>query len=127
REEGKTVVLTTHQLAMAEELSDRVAVIRSGELVADLPTGELVDRYAENRVEIQVAAPADRVPTEKLADAQIEEADGGKTSIMLPAGGGGQAMKSALVKLLDEDLPIIAVNRVRPSLEQVFVQILQGK
>jgi ABC-2 type transport system ATP-binding protein len=39
RDEHKTILLTTHQLHdVAQELSDRIAVIRSGEIIADLPT-----------------------------------------------------------------------------------------
>jgi ABC-2 type transport system ATP-binding protein len=60
-DEGKTVVLTTHQLAMAEELADRVAVIRGGHIITDLPTGELLDRYAEDRLEIAVSGHSDAV------------------------------------------------------------------
>ncbi|HEY1180162.1 MAG TPA: ABC transporter ATP-binding protein [Phytomonospora sp.] len=42
RDRGKTVLLTTHQLDVVEELCDRVAVIRAGRIVTDLPTGELL-------------------------------------------------------------------------------------
>ena len=42
RERGKTVVLTTHQLDMAEEVCDRVAIMRRGELIADQPVHELL-------------------------------------------------------------------------------------
>src|SRR5579875_1202209 len=38
RDEGKTIVLTTHQLDVAQQLSDRVAVIRQGSIIADLLT-----------------------------------------------------------------------------------------
>ena len=33
--ENKTVLLTTHQLAMAQELCDRIAIINEGRLIAD--------------------------------------------------------------------------------------------
>jgi ABC-2 type transport system ATP-binding protein len=38
RDEHKTVVLTTHQFAIAQELPGRIAVIRGGQIIADLPT-----------------------------------------------------------------------------------------
>jgi ABC-2 type transport system ATP-binding protein len=41
RELGKTVLLTTHYLEEAERLSDRVAVLRDGEIVALGPPSEL--------------------------------------------------------------------------------------
>jgi len=125
-EEGKTVVLTTHQLAMAEELSHRVAVIRTGEIVADLPIGELLDRYAENRFEVRVAAPISLVSTPLFPTEQLEAIDSNQTRILLPTGD-QHALQSVLARVREASLPIAAVNRVRPSLEEVFVQIVRGK
>src|SRR5262249_48849311 len=54
RDEHKTIVLTTHQLDVAQQLADRIAVIRRGSIIADLPTNELLARYAEDRFELRV-------------------------------------------------------------------------
>lgn len=48
--EGVTVVLTTHYLAEAEELCDRIAIINHGRLIADKPTRELVGMAREKVV-----------------------------------------------------------------------------
>src|SRR5690606_9009388 len=45
--EGVTVVLTTHYLAEAEELCDRIAIINHGELITNRPTRELVGMTRE--------------------------------------------------------------------------------
>lgn len=44
REQGATVVLTTHYMDEAEELCDRVAIIDSGEIMALNTPGELIDK-----------------------------------------------------------------------------------
>ena len=56
---GKTILLTTHYLDEAEQLADRVAVLRQGEIVASGPPGELTGaaqqteiRYRENGHEV---------------------------------------------------------------------------
>jgi ABC-2 type transport system ATP-binding protein len=56
---GKTIVLTTHYLDEAEQLADRVAVLRRGEIVAVGPPAELIGdapateiRYRENGREV---------------------------------------------------------------------------
>jgi len=41
KELGKTVVLTTHYLEEAQELADRVAIVKDGRIVAEGPPGEL--------------------------------------------------------------------------------------
>src|SRR5262249_9586738 len=64
REQGKTIVLTTHQLALAQELADRVAIIRQGRIVADLPTPELLARFRQDLYEIRLGGhPAVTPPT----------------------------------------------------------------
>jgi ABC-2 type transport system ATP-binding protein len=56
---GKTILLTTHYLDEAEQLADRVAVLRHGEIVASGPPAELTGtarqteiRYRENGREV---------------------------------------------------------------------------
>src|SRR5262249_28283734 len=58
-EEGKTIVLTTHQLALAQEISDRVAIIHQGRLLTDLPVRELLARYRQDTYEIRLGRPLD--------------------------------------------------------------------
>ena len=46
--EGCAILLTTHQLNVAEELSDRVAVIRAGQIVAEKPTATLIREFSNS-------------------------------------------------------------------------------
>jgi len=50
RDLGKTVLLTTHYLDEAQELADRVAIIKDGSLVAQGPPSELSPTSAGYRV-----------------------------------------------------------------------------
>lgn len=50
-EEGLTVLLTTHYIEEAEALCERVALMRSGRVVAEGTPGELVERYGGERLE----------------------------------------------------------------------------
>jgi ABC-2 type transport system ATP-binding protein len=125
REEGKTIVLTTHQLAMAEELCDRVAVIRDGRIVTDLPTSELLNRYVEDRFAVEVAGTGAAVASALPVNAGFESADG-HTTIQLPTSE-QDALYEVLAGLRTGAVPVLGVNRVRPSLEEVFVQLIRGE
>jgi ABC-2 type transport system ATP-binding protein len=46
---------------MAEQVCDRVAVIRDGRIVTDLPIAQLLNRYVEDRFAIEVAGTGTRV------------------------------------------------------------------
>jgi ABC-2 type transport system ATP-binding protein len=79
RELGKTILLTTHYLDEAQALSDRVAIIKDGLIVAEGPPSELSSRprsyrvsYQENghRVELETEDPTEllhRLTGEALA------------------------------------------------------------
>ncbi len=124
-DEGKTIVLTTHQLAMAEELSDRVAVIRDGRIIADLPTDELLDRYVEDRFAVEVAGTGAAIASALPAHLALESA-GGQTSIQLPTAD-QDALHALLAGLHAGAVPVLGVSRVRPSLEDVFVSLVKGE
>jgi ABC-2 type transport system ATP-binding protein len=50
KELGKTVLLTTHYLEEAQELADRVAIVKDGRIVAEGPPGELGPERSRYRV-----------------------------------------------------------------------------
>ncbi len=50
KSEGKTVFLTTHYMEEAEVLSDRIAIILSGKIVAEGTPRELISQYGANPV-----------------------------------------------------------------------------
>lgn len=124
-EEGKAIVLTTHQLAMAEELSDQVAVIRDGHVITNLPTHELLNRYVEDRFEITVDGLANGIEG-NVPDGTTLAAANGHTTVQL-ATDNQDALYAALNELRAKDVPVLGVNRVQPSLEEVFVQLVRGE
>src|SRR5712692_9903927 len=126
-EQGKTVVLTTHQLALAQQLGDRIAIIDQGRLLTDLPVRALLDRFRQDTYEIRLGGP--------LAPSASPWLDGFSVT---PSADGGSSLRGPmpdqdrlydlLEKLRAQQLPLLAVEPVEPTLEDVFVQILkEGK
>lgn len=120
RDEGKTIVLTTHQLEVAQELSNRIAVIKDGAIIADLPTTELLSQHAENRFEVRFTGSSTAVPLPAGAES---ESDSGETLVRLP-----DADTAALYAFLDRvraaRVELVSVARTRPSLEEVFLRLV---
>jgi ABC-2 type transport system ATP-binding protein len=59
RNEGVTVILTTHVMEEAEELCDEIALLREGELIAHRRTGELTRSLGLTRpIRVSVECPA---------------------------------------------------------------------
>jgi ABC-2 type transport system ATP-binding protein len=121
-DEGKTIVLTTHQIDVAQQLAGRIAVIRRGSVIADLPTGELLARYAEDHFQIRVAGTLHGAVLPAGATA---EPDGHSTRITLP-----DADTSELYRLLRRleaaNVPLVSVTQAQPSLEEIFIRLVGG-
>lgn len=123
-DEGKTVLLTTHQLAAAEELSARIAVIRDGSIIADLPTGELLSRYAEDRFTVRVVGMLNGV-TGLLPPGASIEADAEYTTVTLPTAS-QSALQGLLSQLRSQGIPLVSVTQAQPDLEEVFIRLLHS-
>lgn len=121
---GKTVVLTTHQLEVAQELSDRIAVIKGGQIIADLPTGELLASYAEDQFQIEVAGPLHGLRASLPPGAQAGP-DGEVTKVILP-GAHSATVYRFLEQLSDAGMPLISVTKIQPDLEEIFIRLIQN-
>ncbi|MEO7020526.1 MAG: ABC transporter ATP-binding protein [Ktedonobacteraceae bacterium] len=122
KEQGKTVVLTTHQLDMAEELCDRVAIIRKGCLLTNRPLAELLHLFRQEHYQIRLKGDVQNVDWfEGLTIATEND----ETTLT-----GSIADQSILYTYLNtihsHDLPLLSVTRVQPNLEEIFVQLLDG-
>ena len=120
RDRHKTIVLTTHQLDVAQQLSHRIAVIRRGSIIADLPTSELLARYAEDRFELDVAGTLDGIP---LPAGAVAEPHSDATRITVP-GTQTSDVYAVLRRLAAANVPLLSVRRAQPSLEEIFLQLI---
>jgi len=124
QEQGKTVVLTTHQLDMAQELSDRVAIMRAGRIVADLPVLELLKRFRQDRYQVVLGTQSDLVGLPLPEGTTITHEDGA-TVLTSPALESRQ-LYAFLARLNEAGLPLRSVKPVEPDLEDVFLELVHG-
>jgi ABC-2 type transport system ATP-binding protein len=63
-QEGRAILLTTHQLDIAEELSDRVAIINRGKIVAQENTSSLIRQFSGTAYRIELEEPLSQDQTD---------------------------------------------------------------
>jgi ABC-2 type transport system ATP-binding protein len=102
---GKTIVLTTHYLDEAEQLADRVAVLRKGEVVAVGPPAELIG-----------AAPA----------TEIRYRENGR-EVVLETDTPTRVLNELTAKALAEDRELEGLVVRRPSLEEVYLTLTEER
>ena len=125
-DEQVAVVLSTHQLAVAQELAHRVAVISDGRIVTDRPVRELLAQFREDRFHIEVGAPPDDVPRSARFQLVGGDRTNATTTLAVDNGDSG-ALYEALAVLADHGLRLVSVAPVQPDLEEVFVRLVGAR
>ena len=114
--EGRAILLTTHQLNVAEELSDRVAIINQGTIVTEKSTRELIQQFSGSTYQIELKVPLDSDRTSKLEMLGLA-VDSMQVHVNDP---------NLLYPVLDilRPLPILKIDQETASLTDVFLQIV---
>jgi ABC-2 type transport system ATP-binding protein len=123
RDQGKTVVLTTHQMEMAETLCDRIAIIRKGQIIADQLTGELLNLFRQEHYQVRIKG---RIPMDidPVAYGLSATEKNGDTVLSGPIAS-QDALYGILARLRDHRTTLLSVNRTEPNLEEVFMRLLE--
>jgi ABC-2 type transport system ATP-binding protein len=119
----RTILLTTHYLAEAEELCDRVAIIDRGTILAcDTPARLRRGARATTRHRIQVE-PMPAPGWEKTVPDLRRIAVEGPQELLVELGPVGD-ISVLVAALAAAGSRVVAIDRVEPTLEDVFVEIL---
>lgn len=117
-QEGHAILLTTHQLPVAEALSDRVAIIHKGAIATEAPTQELLRQFSSGtyRVEMTNELDPNRVRTLETLGAVVQ---------------GGQVVyvsrPEELYPVLDvlRPLPLLRMVKDQADLTEIFLKLVQ--
>lgn len=133
--EGRTILITTHNLHEAEEICDRVALIFRGRIIYE-GTPEEFRALLGNTVKLRVKLslqPANihRIPMllseGVLSGASVRHRSGEVViEASIPRGLVGEAMEEALTAAKKLDGKILEVNVDEPSLEDVYLKLVGG-
>ncbi len=124
RSKGKTVILTTHYLDEAEQLSDRVAIVNHGRIVAMGTTEEIIEAHGSGeRLEIHGAEElgAYLKTNSKL---KVDYDDKGLIRIAVNE---KRDVLTALTIIEQSGYEWHDLHTRRDSLDDVFVRLVQGR
>ena len=121
---GTTIILTTHYIEEAEEMADRVGVIRRGELVEVGDKAELMARMGQKTLKIALEPPLATLP-EALAQWQPSLEDDGHTLTYAFDSHADTTGISGLMRALDVlGIGYKDLSTHQSSLEDIFVSLV---
>lgn len=129
KERGVTIILTTHYIEEAEEMADRVGIIRGGRILMVDDKDAMMERLGTTEAMIDLAAPLGALPPE-IAAFPVELGEGGVRIIYRGGSGegGGRAEVASLTQALTRaGIGYTSIDIHDSSLEDIFVGLLGNK
>jgi ABC-2 type transport system ATP-binding protein len=112
-EQGKTIVLSSHQMDLVEALCDRILLVNHGKRVLYGDLAEIKRRYAPNAV--RVRAPF--LPPDLPGVAEVRSEDGSFYLTLIE----GRQPNEILRALIAQDVEVEAFEVASVPLEQIFI------
>ena len=122
KEEGATIILSTHNMESVEELCDNIALINKSKVVIAGGVDEIRHKYGNNNVEVIYTSE------EPLADAQSfrvlsDGDDAGRHTAVLELAEGA-ASNDALKDLLAQGVTVNSFKELVPRMNDIFIKLV---
>ena len=125
RESGVTIILTTHYIDEAEEMADRIGVIRKGEIILVEDKVELMRKLGQKQLTLHLQQSLAEIPA-KLAAYHLALADGGNDLVYTYATDGERGSIASLLQDLDDaGIRVRDLKTDQKSLEDIFVGLVK--
>ena len=127
RREGTTILLTTQYLEEADQLTDEIAVIDHGRVIAEGTGNELKDRVGGQILEVELLDVGQRDEAEAAltrVGCGVPEEDGRPNRLTLPAPRESLVLvEEAAAELRRAGIGVSDLGLRRPTLDDVFLQL----
>ncbi|MDT4842381.1 ABC transporter ATP-binding protein [Achromobacter agilis] len=126
RESGVTIILTTHYIEEAQEMADRVGVIRQGEIILVEEKHALMTKLGKRQLALTLKAPLPGIPT-ALDGFLLDLSADGYTLVYTYDNQGGGEISRLLHELGRLEIEFTDLNSSESSLEDIFVSLVHGQ
>ncbi|RMH66646.1 MAG: ATP-binding cassette domain-containing protein [Calditrichaeota bacterium] len=121
KKEGKLILLSTHQMEMAEKMCDRICMIHAGKKVIDAPLSEIKEKFNDHTYLVR-------------ADHAMETLHNTDGVEVLEAGSDGVKFRlnraeriPEILKLLSAKHPVKLFQMLEPSLHDIFIHLIRDE
>ena len=125
REEGATIIFSTHNMGSVEELCDNIALINKSVKIVDGETDEIRERYKSNIFEIRYRGDFEKVNTSLGHQYKViehsEDKKENNLTVQYLNGNSNNDLLQALIPVAE----IISFEEVIPSMNDVFIKAVE--
>ncbi len=125
KEEGATIIFSTHNMESVEELCDHIALINKSQKIVDGPTNEIRERFKSNIFEIKYKGDIQKVNNALEKDFiildHLETAKENQLKVQYANGNSN----NDLLKILIPVAEIISFEEIIPSMNDVFIKAVE--
>jgi len=127
RENGVTIILTTHYINEAEEMADRVGVINNGEIILVEEKDELMRKLGRKQLTLQLHDKLHEIPAELTGYGLELVPDGSALVYTYDSQAGRMDIAELLADLNEAGVTFEDLQTKQSSLEEIFVDLVKER
>lgn len=124
RDQGVTIILTTHYIDEAEEMADRIGVVNHGELIVVEDKARLMKKLGKRQLTLTLQEPLAAIPAELAEWSLVLNAGGHELQFTFDASLEQTGMPALLRRLEQLGISYRDLNTRESSLEEIFVNLV---
>ncbi|MDO9471602.1 MAG: ABC transporter ATP-binding protein, partial [Caulobacter sp.] len=127
RESGVTIILTTHYIEEAEEMADRIGVIRKGEIILVEDKDVLMRKLGKKQLSVALQQPLTAIPPALAGEALTLSEDGLELVYSFDTQADDTGIAALLRRLHDQGIDFKDLQTRESSLEDIFVSLVSAR
>ena len=124
KENGVTIILTTHYIEEAEDISDRVSVINNGEIIITDNKNDLMRKMGQKNLTIEFQEPFSQIPS-TLESYNLKMNSNNSLTYSYDSHGSSTGITALLQDIKTAGLKLKDLNSSQTSLETIFEKLLE--
>ena len=122
KDEGATIILSTHNMESVEELCDNIALINKSKVVISGGVDEIRRKYGNNNVEVVYTAEAPITSTNSFKVLSDTDDAGRHTAVLELVG--NATTNDALHALLNQKVMVNSFKELVPRMNDIFIKLV---
>ena len=123
KDEGATIILSTHNMESVEELCDNIALINKSHVVISGGVDEIRRKYGNNNVELIYTSSEPLTSVEGVYTMLSDQDDSGRHTAVLSIADGCDSNK-VLSKVLEAGVAVNSFKELVPRMNDIFIKLV---